>query len=1390
MFPWGAGLVGAWLPTFLMVLFTTLLVLTVFGGRPKNFPPGLMILPVVGSLLSMPLGPSVEMLRGLRKKYGDISSFAIFGTRMVVVSGVSLMKEVFALRSTTDRPDVFFTTVRNRIVTEGRSPGIGIIGSSGQVWQEQRRFMLHHLRDLGFGKSSYEPVMIEEIAELMDLITKEEGSPLEMRRLFNRSVINILWAMVMGQRYHYGDAKLEKLMVNLGQPADFNALTPAYHIPHLFKFMEYLPRHSSGYKFIRTLSDFLKKEIKDFMADEELRNGDNFTALFLKEIEKKENPNFNMDQLAGLVFDLFVAGMETTSSTLTAAVNLISKHPEVQRRMQEELDEVVGRDRLPTFSDVERLPYVQATINEVQRVLNLIKYSLPHQTNEDCKLCGYDIPKGTWLLTNLDDALRNSEYWKNATEFDPQNFLDEYGKYKKNNAFMPFGVGKRVCAGEPLARLELFLFITHLYQRFTFTLVEEHKSIVETNPMFNSPPEYSAIAKCRPIIQTSTGYNTWLDSDGVRTLHLLHNMQCLKMPSVKVKRCKKGGKRGTMPFLDFLVKQQQVKFNTAVYSYIKPTNPGYCLNGRSECPDRYKDSSIAAYIRRALTHCSTWQQLHEEIEGATQVSINNGFSEKNIVHQTKIIDKWHNSSSSEDSRKPKIYRPTKHEKEPSTAVTERAYQPTGTNQSAPPTATTRRSQSIHTEQMKSNIEQQKQAQKMIDNSVKRFQPAKVGETVMVPVPLVDRGRAEFPNVKAVVFQALDNGTYKLGTKHGLLKQVYTRNQFTPCLEKFLSLDDVVQERESYRSLINRVRRNYDTRLHRGITTRELGCAGGGGDSYHCSHRLVGGDQFISQLCTGYRPVCLSKLHFFFFFFFMMRGTVEPDGVDKQGYQSENGMSSVLAWNAGLVGAWLPTFLLVLFTTLLLLSVLGRRPKNFPPGMMILPVVGSLLSMPFGPSVEILRGLRKKYGDIASFGIFGTRVVLVSGVSVMKEVFALRNTTDRPEMIFTTVRNRILTDGRTTEVGIGAVSGQLWQEQRRFLLHHLRDLGFGKSSYEPVMVEEISELMECMSKEKGRPLEMRRLFNRSVINILWAMVMGRRYPYGHVKLNKLIHSFVQPADFNILSPVQHIPHILKIMEYIPTEKEGLTKLRNILTFVKEEIKEFMADEELRNGDNFTALYLKEIEKKANPNFNMDQLMGVIFDLFVAGMETTSSTLTTAVNLIAKHPHVQRRVQEELDEVVGRNRLPSFSDMERLPYVQATIHEVQRVLSLAKFAVPHMTSEDCKLGGYDIPKGTWLMANLDDALKNSEYWKNAREFDPQNFLDENGKYKRNNAFMPFGVGKRACAGEPLARLELFLFFTHLFQRFTFTLVEEQKPIIETNPTFNAAPEYTASVKCRPK
>ncbi|XP_076044740.1 uncharacterized protein LOC143027348 [Oratosquilla oratoria] len=106
---------------------------------------------------------------------------------------------------------------------------------------------------------------------------------------------------------------------------------------------------------------------------------------------------------------------------------------------------------------------------------------------------------------------------------------------------------------------------------------------------------------------------------------------------------------GALPFLDLLVKQNENSFNTTVYT--KPTNPGHCLNGSSECPQRYKDSTISAYIRRALTHCSTWTQVHEEIKRSTQVLINNGFNEKEIHFQTKkIMNGWHNNNNDKQNK--------------------------------------------------------------------------------------------------------------------------------------------------------------------------------------------------------------------------------------------------------------------------------------------------------------------------------------------------------------------------------------------------------------------------------------------------------------------------------------------------------------------------------------------------------------------------------------------------------------------------------------------------------------------------------------------------------------------------------------------------------------------
>ncbi|MPC97681.1 hypothetical protein E2C01_093006 [Portunus trituberculatus] len=101
-----------------------------------------------------------------------------------------------------------------------------------------------------------------------------------------------------------------------------------------------------------------------------------------------------------------------------------------------------------------------------------------------------------------------------------------------------------------------------------------------------------------------------------------------------------------MPFLDVLVQQEDEKLTTSIYT--KPTNPRFCLNGRSECSAKYKDATISVYIRRALTHCSMWKLVHQEIECFTQVLINNRFSEKDVSHLTKMfIGSWYNKKQRE-----------------------------------------------------------------------------------------------------------------------------------------------------------------------------------------------------------------------------------------------------------------------------------------------------------------------------------------------------------------------------------------------------------------------------------------------------------------------------------------------------------------------------------------------------------------------------------------------------------------------------------------------------------------------------------------------------------------------------------------------------------------------
>ncbi|CAI9597706.1 unnamed protein product [Staurois parvus] len=431
----------------------------------KNYPPGPKPLPLIGSLHLIETKKPHYALMKLSEKYGSVFSIQLAMEKMVILCGYDTVKDALI-----NHAEEFYERPDNPL-TARIAHGNGIICANGENWKIMRRFTLSTLRDFGMGKRSIENKIQEEAQCLMQEFRSYKGEPFENMTIINPAVANIIVSILMGERFEYDDPIILKLMgiIHENIKSFGNVMIMLYNVfPRL---LDLLPgSHQKVFQNIEYTYTFIREVFTKQKKTLDINDQRNFIDAFLaKQQEGKPESTlyFHNDNLSVLVSDLFGAGMETTSTTLRWGLLLMIKYPEIQKKVQNEIDRVIGSAE-PQTEHRKQMPYTDAVIHEIQRFADIVPMSVAHATAKDVTFRGYNIPKGTTVIPLLTSVLRDKAYFEKPDEFYPEHFLDSEGNLKKNEAFIPFSLGKRSCAGEKLAKMELFLFFTTLLQNFTF----------------------------------------------------------------------------------------------------------------------------------------------------------------------------------------------------------------------------------------------------------------------------------------------------------------------------------------------------------------------------------------------------------------------------------------------------------------------------------------------------------------------------------------------------------------------------------------------------------------------------------------------------------------------------------------------------------------------------------------------------------------------------------------------------------------------------------------------------------------------------------------------------------------------------------------------------------
>ncbi|KAH7677685.1 Isoflavone 2'-hydroxylase protein [Dioscorea alata] len=496
-----------------------------------------------------------------------------------------------------------------------------------------------------------------------------------------------------------------------------------------------------------------------------------------------------------------------------------------------------------------------------------------------------------------------------------------------------------------------------------------------------------------------------------------------------------------------------------------------------------------------------------------------------------------------------------------------------------------------------------------------------------------------------------------------------------------------------------------------------------------------------------------------------------------------------------------TIVLIILIKLLIFSKTQNKNKTKkPPSPTSLPILGHLhlLINNKQPLYKTLTQLSINHGPIMLLRFCFRHVLIVSSFSAATEFFT------NLDIIFAN-RPKLPTEGHLTynHTTLGTSSyGPHWRNIRRIVAVHLFSSAKLNSS-STIRAAETHALVRRLFKggSEFKRVDIRTVLHEMVLNVMMMLVAGKRYYVDEgvgadVDEVKWFEEMVEETfKLSGMSNVRDfLPELLRVVDVHGVEKK-LARLEKMWDeYLQRLIDELRGKLGHENNVNESIARMNLIgtllamQEDEDPDYYTDNLIKAqVLSLLSAGTDTSSATLEWGLSLLVNHPQVLKKAQDEIDELVGHDRLIKEFDIPNLPYLHCIVLEILRLYPAAPLLLPHESSQDCRVFGFDIPRGTILVVNAYAMHRDPEIWEDALVFKPERFLGGEEKVKM---MMPFGMGRRRCPGEGLSFRLVELVLGALVQCFEWERVEDEEMSMEGGAGLDMHKAMALELMCKPR